>query len=116
MRMEGEKVKSFCSERCFAQYRRAAFKKTRVCDWCRKAVGKEVESLMTVQDKDTQLQFCKYVYHTCFKKRTKNGKKILKVLIERILSSAFSVNNAWPNSRWSCFAGRLVLSSPFTPS
>ena len=28
--------KAFCSERCFSLYRRAAFKKNRRCEWCRR--------------------------------------------------------------------------------
>jgi hypothetical protein len=45
--------KSFCSERCFSHYRRAAFKKNKACDWCRK------KNEGTIIDGDTQLQFCK---------------------------------------------------------
>ena len=28
-------ARSFCSEQCFTQCRRATFKKSKVCDWCK---------------------------------------------------------------------------------
>ena len=51
--------RAFCSERCFTLSRRAAFKKSKVCDWCRKAVGAEDKEFITLKDKDTVFNFCK---------------------------------------------------------
>ena len=56
------KSRSFCSERCFAHYRRAAFKKNKVCDWCnskKEENGDNSDEFVSIIDKDTQLQFCK---------------------------------------------------------
>ena len=51
----GGKCKAFCSERCFSQYRRAAFKKNRRCDWCHRP-GKQPLNL--VKD-ELNRQFCR---------------------------------------------------------
>lgn len=73
---EEEAQKSFCSERCFTLFRRAAFKKSRVCDWCRKALGPAAAgggkttaaasssssseaAPVTLKDKDMVRHFCK---------------------------------------------------------
>ncbi|XP_059079793.1 sine oculis-binding protein homolog A-like isoform X1 [Tigriopus californicus] len=56
-----QKVRSFCTERCFSQYRRAAFKKSKVCDWCRKSpLAAESGGMRTISmvEKNNQLNFC----------------------------------------------------------
>ena len=49
-------TKEFCSEPCFNQCRRAAFKKNRVCNWCRHV--RHTVNYVDFQDGDEQLQFC----------------------------------------------------------
>lgn len=49
-------TKEFCSEPCFNQCRRAAFKKNRVCNWCRHV--RHTVNYVDFQDGDDQLQFC----------------------------------------------------------
>ncbi|KAL1505185.1 hypothetical protein ABEB36_004806 [Hypothenemus hampei] len=46
----------FCSELCFAQSRRASFKRNKTCDWCR--ITRNNISYVDIQDNATQLQFC----------------------------------------------------------
>ena len=58
MRTEGMRKKIFCSERCFSQFRRAAFKKSKVCDWCRKTADKFITAAR--ENKGAKLQFCRY--------------------------------------------------------
>ena len=59
---EAGAVKSFCSERCFTNFRRAAFKRTKACDWCdTKRDDDGGDDFVTIVDQDTQMQFCKYV-------------------------------------------------------
>ncbi|CAH0553738.1 unnamed protein product [Brassicogethes aeneus] len=48
-------IASFCSEMCFSQSRRANFKKTKTCDWCRNV--KNTICYVDFQD-GAQLQFC----------------------------------------------------------
>ncbi|XP_015908794.1 sine oculis-binding protein homolog [Parasteatoda tepidariorum] len=50
------KTKVFCSEPCFNQCRRAAFKKNRVCNWCRHV--RHTVNYVDFKDGDEQLQFC----------------------------------------------------------
>ncbi|XP_055934572.1 sine oculis-binding protein homolog isoform X2 [Argiope bruennichi] len=50
------KTKAFCSEPCFNQCRRAAFKKNRVCNWCRHV--RHTVNYVDFKDGDEQLQFC----------------------------------------------------------
>ncbi len=68
--MEG---KSVCSERCLTLCRRAAFKRSKVCDWCKKSVaeattagelGEEIEGrkrkkTVDFATKEGKLQFCR---------------------------------------------------------
>ena len=49
--------KAFCNERCFSLYRRAAFKKNRRCEWCRRP-NKQPLSIKDEQHR----QFCRLVY------------------------------------------------------
>jgi hypothetical protein len=49
--------RAFCSEQCFAQCRRASFKRNRVCDWCRHV--RHTVSYVDFQDGESQLQFCR---------------------------------------------------------
>lgn len=49
-------TKEFCSEPCFNQCRRAAFKKNRICNWCRHV--RHTVNYVDFQDGDEQLQFC----------------------------------------------------------
>ncbi|XP_059157645.1 sine oculis-binding protein homolog A-like isoform X3 [Physella acuta] len=57
-------IKSFCSELCFTQCRRALFKKnkqlelpmTQICDWCKSL--KQTVNFVDFHDGDVQLQFC----------------------------------------------------------
>lgn len=56
-----QKVRSFCTERCFSQYRRAAFKKSKICDWCRKSpLAADSGGMRTISmmEKNNQLNFC----------------------------------------------------------
>lgn len=46
----------FCSEVCFTQYRRASFKKSKTCDWCKHV--RHTVNYVEFQDGETQLQFC----------------------------------------------------------
>ena len=46
----------FCSEFCFSQCRRAAFKRAKVCDWCKHV--RHTVSYVEVHEGDRQLQFC----------------------------------------------------------
>lgn len=46
----------FCSEPCFAQSRRATFKRAKTCDWCRHV--RHAVSYVDFQDGASQLQFC----------------------------------------------------------
>ncbi|KAK7075619.1 hypothetical protein SK128_020730 [Halocaridina rubra] len=46
----------FCSEVCFTQCRRASFKKSKVCDWCRHV--RPTVTYVDFTDGDHQLQFC----------------------------------------------------------
>lgn len=46
----------FCSEVCFTQCRRASFKKSKVCDWCRHV--RPTVTYVDLTDGDHQLQFC----------------------------------------------------------
>ncbi|XP_045198085.2 sine oculis-binding protein homolog isoform X2 [Mercenaria mercenaria] len=50
----GSKV--FCSEVCFTQCRRASFKKSKTCDWCKHV--RHTVNYVEFQDGETQLQFC----------------------------------------------------------
>ncbi|XP_075227564.1 uncharacterized protein LOC142328012 isoform X2 [Lycorma delicatula] len=49
--------KSFCSEVCFTQCRRASFKRNKTCDWCRHV--RHTVNYVDFQDGDHQLQFCR---------------------------------------------------------
>lgn len=46
----------FCTESCFAQSRRASFKRAKTCDWCRHV--RHAVSYVDFQDGASQLQFC----------------------------------------------------------
>ncbi|CAD7087845.1 unnamed protein product [Hermetia illucens] len=46
----------YCSESCFAQSRRASFKRAKTCDWCRHV--RHAVSYVDFQDGASQLQFC----------------------------------------------------------
>ncbi|XP_055386803.1 sine oculis-binding protein homolog A [Condylostylus longicornis] len=46
----------YCSEACFAQSRRASFKRAKQCDWCRHI--RHAVSYVDFQDGASQLQFC----------------------------------------------------------
>uniref|UniRef100_A0A1A9WW51 Sine oculis-binding protein homolog n=1 Tax=Glossina brevipalpis TaxID=37001 RepID=A0A1A9WW51_9MUSC len=46
----------FCSESCFAQSRRASFKKAKTCDWCKHV--RNAVNYVDFQDGASQLQFC----------------------------------------------------------
>ncbi|ETN65189.1 hypothetical protein AND_003048 [Anopheles darlingi] len=46
----------FCTEACFAQSRRASFKRAKTCDWCRHV--RHAVSYVDFQDGASQLQFC----------------------------------------------------------
>ncbi|CAG5129429.1 unnamed protein product, partial [Candidula unifasciata] len=48
--------KSFCSEVCFTQCRRASFKRNKVCEWCKHV--RHTLNFVDFQDGDVQLQFC----------------------------------------------------------
>ncbi|XP_063234231.1 sine oculis-binding protein homolog isoform X2 [Bacillus rossius redtenbacheri] len=48
--------KAFCSELCFAQCRRANFKRNKTCDWCRHV--RHTVNYVDFQDGEHQLQFC----------------------------------------------------------
>nr|XP_018900270.1 PREDICTED: sine oculis-binding protein homolog isoform X1 [Bemisia tabaci] len=48
--------KSFCSEVCFTQCRRASFKRKKTCDWCKHV--RHTVNYVDFQDGDHQLQFC----------------------------------------------------------
>ena len=49
-------VKEFCSEVCFTQCRRASFKKSKICDWCKHV--RHTVNYVEFTDGETQLQFC----------------------------------------------------------
>lgn len=49
-------VKYFCSEVCFVQCRRASFKKTKICDWCKHV--RHTVNYVEFKDGETELQFC----------------------------------------------------------
>lgn len=49
-------VKVFCSEVCFDQCRRASFKKSKTCDWCKHA--RHTVNYVEFKDGSTELQFC----------------------------------------------------------
>ena len=49
-------VKIFCSEVCFDQCRRASFKKSKTCDWCKHA--RHTVNYVEFKDGSTELQFC----------------------------------------------------------
>lgn len=46
----------FCSDVCFAQCRRAAFKRAKVCDWCKHV--RHTVTYVDLHDGRRQLQFC----------------------------------------------------------
>ncbi|ELU12690.1 hypothetical protein CAPTEDRAFT_226184 [Capitella teleta] len=48
--------KTYCSELCFTLSRRASFKNTKVCDWCKHI--RHTVSYVDFTDGDRQLQFC----------------------------------------------------------
>ena len=52
--------KSFCSELCFTQCRRANFKRNKTCDWCRHI--RHTVNYVDFQDGEHQLQFCRQVF------------------------------------------------------
>lgn len=49
-------VKVFCNEICFTQCRRASFKKSKTCDWCKHV--RHTVNYVEFKDGETQLQFC----------------------------------------------------------
>ncbi|GAB6024802.1 hypothetical protein CHUAL_009922 [Chamberlinius hualienensis] len=49
-------TKTFCSELCFNQCRRASFKKYKICDWCKHV--RHTVNYVDFQDGEHQLQFC----------------------------------------------------------
>ncbi|KAL4232650.1 hypothetical protein ACF0H5_007338 [Mactra antiquata] len=49
-------TKVFCDEICFTQCRRASFKKSKTCDWCKHV--RHTVSYVEFKDGETQLQFC----------------------------------------------------------
>nr|XP_009860569.1 sine oculis-binding protein homolog [Ciona intestinalis] len=53
---ENDGTKSFCSEKCFAACRRATFKRTRVCDWCKQI--RHPRKFLENTGGDGRLQFC----------------------------------------------------------
>ncbi|KAH3724803.1 hypothetical protein DPMN_050630 [Dreissena polymorpha] len=48
--------REFCSEQCFTQCRRASFKKSKSCDWCKHV--RHALNYVEFTDGETQLQFC----------------------------------------------------------
>ncbi|KAK3096861.1 hypothetical protein FSP39_004082 [Pinctada imbricata] len=56
LKTEEKKTKTFCSEVCFTQCRRASFKKNKICDWCKHV--RHTVNYVDFQDGETQLQFC----------------------------------------------------------
>lgn len=46
----------YCTESCFAQSRRASFKRAKTCDWCKHI--RHAVSYVDFQDGASQLQFC----------------------------------------------------------
>ena len=52
----GTETRAFCSEVCFTHWRRAFFKRNKVCNWCRHV--RHTLSYVDFQDGDQQLQFC----------------------------------------------------------
>lgn len=48
--------KTFCSEVCFIQCRRASFKKSKICDWCKHV--RHTVNYVEFRDGESQLQFC----------------------------------------------------------
>ncbi len=54
--------RTFCSERCFSMWRRAAFKRNRGCAWCRKTASAKSANpadASSASDSSSRLQFCK---------------------------------------------------------
>lgn len=49
-------VKAFCSEICFTQCRRASFKQSKICDWCKHV--RHTVNYVDFEDGEHQLQFC----------------------------------------------------------
>ena len=49
-------AKVFCSDVCYSQCRRAAFKRAKVCDWCKHV--RHTVSYVDLHDGQRQLQFC----------------------------------------------------------
>jgi hypothetical protein len=58
---QGER--SFCSELCFNQYRRASFKKSKLCDWCKGSRG-PMDKQVDYVDGEAKLQFCRLLLLT----------------------------------------------------
>ncbi|XP_076819360.1 uncharacterized protein LOC143465088 [Clavelina lepadiformis] len=56
---DGDKSKTFCSEKCFAACRRAEFKRTRVCDGCKQS--RKVKEYLDTEGGGRRLQFCSSV-------------------------------------------------------
>lgn len=52
----GNVVKAFCSELCFSLCRRASFKQSKKCEWCKHV--RHTVNYVDFQDGDHQLQFC----------------------------------------------------------
>ncbi|KAL5010523.1 hypothetical protein ScPMuIL_012828 [Solemya velum] len=52
----GNGVKAFCSEPCFSLCRRASFKQSKKCEWCKHI--RHTVNYVDFQDGDHQLQFC----------------------------------------------------------
>ncbi len=53
---ESGPAKVFCSDICFSQCRRAAFKRAKVCDWCKHV--RHTVTYVDLHDGQRQLQFC----------------------------------------------------------
>ena len=49
-------TKTFCSEVCFIQCRRASFKKSKICDWCKHV--RHTVNYVEFRDGESHLQFC----------------------------------------------------------
>ena len=49
-------TKTFCSEVCFIQCRRASFKQSKICDWCKHV--RHTVNYVEFRDGESQLQFC----------------------------------------------------------
>lgn len=52
----GDASKAFCSELCFTQCRRASFKKSKICHWCKHV--RHTVNYIDFQDGKNLLQFC----------------------------------------------------------